>query len=583
MTAALPTPRLRAPWTTPARLAAACLLFVHACLAWSVRFPGLSAAVDDSMYLSLARALRSWSYAELWTVGGPAHAMYPPLFPGVLALVGATGPTHVALAVSLNIALSVVALGLTAVLAGRIAPWLAVAVLVICVPNPMLVHLAGSVFSEPLFAALTLGAVLLLATDAPTARTRAMAGALAIAAALTRSIGVALVLAMLAEWALQRRWRSVVALAACASLTVGAWTGWTVLAPRRAAGASYVADALLAPSAAIPTPSGATASAATPGDSVIRGQRPRDVDDVRAPQTQRWLRTAVTFGTRVPQRAIGYVTGHLPGALAQPDVTATRIDEALSLVVLLLAGGVGFARLLRWQRPTALYVAVYVGVLLIWPYGQTRFLAPVLPIVALVLLVGIWSAGRSGLAPRVASVAVWVFAGAIGVFEARQVTIRWVEVSRCDRTTDSWRDPSCASAIQREFRAAIDTASKLAKVGTPLLTSKAPIVYLFSGRVAVWEDVASEQRDPKTFVAYLREQQVDVVILSRMYIPQWGLAPMLTTRCRDFELLASFGPHTKVLRLRGTEDKSLAPELACEAIRSWASADWRDDVSLGTF
>jgi hypothetical protein len=199
------------------------------------------------------------------------------------------------------------------------------------------------------------------------------------------------------------------------------------------------------------------------------------------------------------------------------------------------------------------------------------------------LLAGVWSAGRRWLAPREASVAVWVFAGAIGVFEARQVAIRWVEVARCDRTTDSWRDPSCASAIQREFRAAIDTASRLARVGTPLLISKAPIAYLFSGRVAVPEDVASAQRDPQAFVAYLRAQHVDVVILSRMYIPQWGLSPMLTTRCRDFELLASFGPHTKVLRLRRTEDVPRAPDLACASIRSWASADWRDNLSLGTF
>lgn len=567
MTEVLHTPRLPLRWTAGSRIAVACLLFVHACLAWSLRFPGLSAGADDSMYLLLARALRSWSYAELWMVGSPTHAMYPPAYPGLLALIGATGPAQVALAVALNIALSVMALGLIAVLAGRVAPWLAVVVLVVCVPNPILVHLAGGVLSEPLFATLTLGAVVLLATDAPTARTRAMAGTLAIAAALTRSIGAVLVLAMLAEWALQRRWRSVVVLAACASLTVGAWTGWTVLAPRRAAGASYVADALLAPPAATPTPSGAM-----PGGGVMP-----------APATPRWRMTAVTLVTRVPQRTIGYVTSHLPSALAQPNVTATRIDEGMSLVVLLLAGGVGFVRLLRWQRPAAVYVAAYTGLLLIWPYGQTRFLAPILPIVVLMLLGGLWTAASRWLAPRSAFTAVWVFAVAISLFEARQVAIRWVEVSRCDRSTDSWRDPSCASAVQREFRAAIDTAARLAKVGSPLLTSKDAIVYMFSGRVAVPQDIALEQRDPKAFIAYLRAQQVDVVILSRMHIAQWGLSPMLITRCQDFELLASFGPQTKVLRLRRADDVSLAPEPACEAIRSWASADRWGDLSLGTF
>ena len=186
------------PWTTGARIAAAVLLTIHALLAWQFRVPGLSSAADDAAYLSLARALRSGAYVELWTAGLPAHAMYPPVYPAWLALVGATGAAQVQLAVALNILLSVAALALAAVLAGRLSPWLAVAMLAVCAPNPTLLDIAGRIYSEPLFMALSLAAVLLVTTETPTARTLALAGAAALAASLTRSIGVVLVMAVLA-------------------------------------------------------------------------------------------------------------------------------------------------------------------------------------------------------------------------------------------------------------------------------------------------------------------------------------------------------------------------------------------------
>jgi len=551
------------------------LLTVHALLAWRFRVPDLSSAADDAAYLLLARALQSGSYVELWTAGLPTHAMYPPAYPALLALVGATGAAQVQLAVALNILLSVAALALAAVLAGRLSPWLAVTVLAVCAPNPTLLDIAGRIYSEPLFMALSLATVLLVTTDTPTTRTLALAGAAALAASLTRSIGVVLVLAVLAEWVMQRRWRAVLMLAAIASVTVGSWLIWTVQAPRRAAGASYIADAMYVP------PAAETATQDVSGaERTLRSPRLGATGDTASATTRDVAGGQATLAVRVRQQTIANLTRSVPTALAQPTVPGTRIDNAVGLVVLLAAGGLGFLQLVRRQRMTAMHLAAYAGVLFVWPYDSPRFVAPVVPILVMMLLAGLWSAGNRWTAPRMTWVGVWTVAGLLIFGAIRLDAPRWVEVSRCDRSTDFWRNPDCASSTQREFRAAVDTARRLAKAGSPLLTSKAPTVYLLSGRVSVLQPAASGSDESRShaFLADLRAQQVDVAILSRMHFAQWGLSPMLSMRCGEFELLASFGPHTKVLRLMPAGAPPIHPAAACAAIRSWASGDWMVEV-----
>ena len=63
----------------------------------------------------------------------------------------------------------------------------------------------------------------------------------AIGAALTRSASVTLVAALALLWVLRRQWRAFVALSVAAALTVGPWLVWTVVAPHKVAGRSYIA------------------------------------------------------------------------------------------------------------------------------------------------------------------------------------------------------------------------------------------------------------------------------------------------------------------------------------------------------
>ncbi len=88
---------------------------------------------------------------------------------------------------------------------------------------------------------------------------------MAIAAALSRSIGLALVVSTFALLAFERRWRALAIFSTAAALTVGSWLLWTVRAPRLDAGRSYVADALY-----VPSDSAADASAASDSAAVRR-------------------------------------------------------------------------------------------------------------------------------------------------------------------------------------------------------------------------------------------------------------------------------------------------------------------------
>src|SRR5262245_59531221 len=73
------------PWL----VVAATMVMLHLVLAWLRRAPSLTTMNDDAYYILLARALRAFEYRELFIVGSPIHAQYPPAYPAVLALISA--------------------------------------------------------------------------------------------------------------------------------------------------------------------------------------------------------------------------------------------------------------------------------------------------------------------------------------------------------------------------------------------------------------------------------------------------------------------------------------------------------------
>lgn len=561
-------------WSTAALGAAVLLLGLHAWLAWTMRIPAITTGGDDASLLTLARALREGSYRELWTVDTPIHAMYPPGFPSLLALIGATEVNALSRAIALNIAASVTALALAAVLAGRITPWLGVATLAVLAPNPALVDAAGRAMSEPVFTALLLATLVTLATGPHSSRRFAVAGVCAIAAALTRSIGVALIAAVVLDAMLAARWRSAAALSVAAALTVGAWFAWTLRAPAAAPGSSYVADAVYVPPAPPSgSPSGPRAPAAEGIGSTASAPTPPTFAALLLDRTSR----------NVP----GYLTRAVPVVLAQPSTPDTPADNVLGLVVLLGLGAAGTAWLLRRQRAMLLTLATYASILAVWPYLVARFLVPVLPLIVLVLLVGAWRLGGRLGGVRWQGPALAAATAVLALVTFTPTMTRLREVAGCDRSAEATRTIGCVSEPQRDFFAAVAALDSLAApqqsgADSPvILTAKPSTVFVLTGLRSVRQTTALEQSDPDAFLAWLRAQHVDLVLLSHVHIGQWGLSPMLRARCGAFEVLRTYPTHATVLRVRPADaarDAGAADAPACTAIARWADIDWTRDV-----
>jgi 4-amino-4-deoxy-L-arabinose transferase-like glycosyltransferase len=164
---------------------------------------------------------------------GTPSALRPPGYPYLLGAGYATFGIHVVIGRLLNAALGVLAVVLLALL-GR-ALWDQVVGLVaagLAAVYPPLIALSGSLLSEPLFLVLELGvglALVSVARDPRRVRMALVAGGLCALAALTRTLGILLLLpcaAVLARSALswRRRLVSILAMAAAAFVVVVPWT-----------------------------------------------------------------------------------------------------------------------------------------------------------------------------------------------------------------------------------------------------------------------------------------------------------------------------------------------------------------------
>lgn len=198
-----------------AALALGCAL-AHLVLGLLVLQPAPFAGGDNATYLSLARSLlERGDYTRTWDPALPPETLYPPLLPVLLAGALAVGvPVWTGLKV-LMVLVSAVAVGFSVlwvdrVASRRVAAWVG-AVLAV---SPGVLELSHPVLSEPLFWALTMVALWAWThvepDDAAELRTGWLVGsAAAVAAAwLTRSLGVALAVAILLRLAGRRRWRA---------------------------------------------------------------------------------------------------------------------------------------------------------------------------------------------------------------------------------------------------------------------------------------------------------------------------------------------------------------------------------------
>ena len=491
---------------------------------------------------------------DLFYVGLPTHSQYPPIYPGFLALLGSIFGEQLSVFLAANVLLSIVALALFFTVARRRDPKIALIALGVCAISPMLLTMAGGLRSEPLCMALT--ALALWLADRPVVSTRFRSGsaASAIGAALTRSASVTLVAALALLWVLQRQWRAFVAMSVAAALTVGPWLVWTMVAPHKVAGRSYIADATL-----VPAPQPPESGVVTPDTTTHP-----EAQQVTTPSPP-GLGSALIG--RLKQNLPAYAIASL-GILALPSVAGTRVDNVLWLIVIVSFGAVGLWGMWRWWTGACLALLCQGALLAFWPYVLDRYLVPVLPLVLIALVFG---ASRIGsLFPRLkggvvlpAALAVAILAGAplwFGEMKTR--------ASEC-RSTIAEQRSRCGSPEERAFFEATAFIASSTPETARFLAAKEGAFYYYAHRqvVPIYGVLGGDVKD---ILPYLAENEAEYVFLSHLKVDEWAIARPLEAICSDLDLVHSWGATTLLLRV----NKGAGSKAACEAIRAYAQAPW---------
>ncbi|WOP19874.1 hypothetical protein [Raineyella sp. LH-20] len=309
------------------------------------RHGGMGASPDSLMYLLGARSLtRGQGFLD---PAGVHQTLYPPGYSAVLALIDLLTPISVFAAAALVNVLSAAAIAwATGALLRSVPLWVRVVTAALAGAGPALMFINGFIWSEPLAIALIMVALVLQVSDRET-RGRwwlpVLVGLVLGVAGLVRTAGTFAGAAMILGYLLRRQWwRSVVAAVPAVALPVG----WAVV------------NLLLSGNAA--------------------GDRSKPMDDV----------------AKMVMDAVRVVGGWFaPVRLADPT--------ALSVVLVVLA--LGLAALSCRDRTGVLTTVYLAGLLLgtvaakiFTPMDQLddRLLSPVVPLLAVALVLGWDAVGR---------------------------------------------------------------------------------------------------------------------------------------------------------------------------------------------
>jgi hypothetical protein len=517
------------------------ILAVFAVAAFSVRQPAITTGEDDAEYVLLSRALLEFHYRDLADVSRAPHTRYPPGYPAALAGVSAIFGERLTALTSLGIAWSLLTLVLTFAIARPLVGerW-ALAVCALVAVNPSFLAGASRVVSEPQFTAFTTLALWAGLREPRTAGYDTLAGVAAIAGAMTRLAGVTLVIALLADWVLRRRFRSAIALAAVSVLTIGAWLTYAASAPDQFLGASYIADAR-----SIVVPESAPHEAAS--------------DNV-APQS-----AAERFARRSFRHAQWYATQGLPYRLAVPTIPGTIVDNVFWVVTLAALLVLGAASVWRQSRLLVALLVVYAALLVFWRWGVDRFLDPVIPLILLAAVAACATIGRR-VRPWLGYAVLALFAGPLAYSNLRLDAAAVGESAACDRD-DPTSSPACfPRATDRAFFAAAQHAATTTGPHAVFVTPKEHTFFYYSGRkvfslrraLALPEDVMLDS---------LRTSGVEHIVVAQLGPVQVPTLARLSAVCGRLQEVRQFDPTVIVFRIR---DADVGPDSdACAAVRNF--------------
>lgn len=482
-------------------IVALALLCTHALLAYLVRAQALTTGNDDALYLLLARSLRSLRYLDSHIVGAPVHAQYPPGFPAFLSLFG--NSFHAAIVGS--IVVSTIGLLFAYDLGRRVVgPVPGLLILAALAVNPSLINWAGSVRSESLFMTTSIAAIWCASRIRPTTAWLTAAGAFAIYAAMVRSVGVALVCALVLVWLIQRRYSAAMIFTALATLVVGGWLAWTAVAPGKFYGRSYAAALQRAESAP----------------------------------------TAVGVLFNRVEASFAYLYKYIPSGLSVPSVEQTWADNLFWTVFLGIGLAAGLYALGRKLPIITAYLLLYAGILTLFPFKLTRFVIPIVPLLVLTIVAGLVLIAKrfTGRGTLVATALLCLPLMAGALLPNRRL-LRTAE--QCSAEIP-WGPTACSDSTQRAFFAAADYARlNTAPEATFLTVKEATFALVASRRVQHPERVI--RADSLHLTQTLRETGVDHIVISPIHRSR--LSRLLERNCADLRLERYFPPDAYLFRV----------------------------------
>lgn len=481
---------------------------------------------DEAIYVALSQSLGQGRYRDEYLAGTPPHSKYPPGNPAWLLLVRSLGGPDLDLARFANLLLLAIAAVLTGDAVRRLtSPWAGVGAAAVVLLNPELLLVSGTLLSEAPYVALVAGSAwACLRGQDPAGRRWELVGfAAALAAFLTRSIGLAALGAITVTYFVRRRWLAGALAGAGSALTAGGWTAYTSWAGRQASTENYVAEVA-----------------------------------ARAEHLS-YLPKELVAG--IMFRGLKYLRS-LPSRFALPTIEGTPVDNLVWYVLLFGLAGVGLWVLARRWPMLALTIAGSFLLLLTWVWSLSRLILPLLPGIVVLLMVGAHTLG-SRRGARGALLAV----SALAVLLCGSALVRhWSWVAKARACNPMPQNGPAACYGDRDVR--LVAAAKLAGRTLPndaiIAASKPATVFHFSHRATIFTGtlVSRTRRDPTRTLGSFGFTHI---VLGEVLTDWSVVAPVLQRHCGALRVVADFPPATVLLRL----DEAGAPDdRACRYLES---------------
>lgn len=358
-----------------------------------------------------------------------------------------------------------------------------------------------------------------------------VAAASALAAAMTRSVGVTVVAALCLTWLLQRRYRAAVLTGVAGAMIVGAWFAWTHLAPAPVPGGTgeaYVGDVFLA---------------------LRRTQHP----------------FVIVLMLRFFWNARRYLSFHLPAQLPLPYVAGTVIDNVVGVTLTLVFLGVGAVVTLRRAPYAVAIIVCYLLLIFLWPWPVSRFISVLLPIAILMLLAGASAAAERFVPRRWGLVVPALFALVLAGTSTWKFAETLQRARACDRGA-AQTSPGCFNDREREFLAMARWVDDSIPEGAVFVTAKEGVFGYFAARQTV-PHLRVVRADSSRVLGLARQLGATHMVLSQIKEPRDPLLDLFQPHCAALEPLKWIGPTTLVLRIRS--DGEPARDAGCEAFSAY--------------